>query len=79
MSEALKLSDGFNEMKDPIKEKVKTELNNLNNKIKGSLSEKSTANEILSQFKKKKLSEIGNNHLRNAAIQMKLKELKYDV
>lgn len=40
MTEALKLSDGFNEMKDPIKEKVKTELNNLNNKIKDSLSQK---------------------------------------
>lgn len=79
MTEALKLSDGFNEMKDPIKEKVKTELNNLNSKIKDSLSEKSTTNEILSQLQNKELDELKNSLLRNTAIQMKLKELNYNV
>lgn len=34
MSEALKLSDGFNEMKDSIKKEVKSELKALNKNIK---------------------------------------------
>ena len=86
MSEALKLSDGFNEMgKDikGIKEKVTTELNALNTEISEKskkLSKKSTTNEILSQLKDKAPAELKKSlHLRTTAIQMKLKELKYDV
>ena len=82
MSEALTLSDGFNEMKDSIKKKVKSELEALNTKIsKGSknLSENSTTNEILSQLQNKELNELKNSLLRNTAIQMKLKELNYNV
>lgn len=83
MSEALTLSKGFNEMKDSIKKKVKSELEALNTEIskKGSkkLSEDSTTNEILSQLQNKKLNDLKNSLLRNTAIQMKLRELKYDV
>lgn len=86
MSEALKLSDGFNEMgKDikGIKEKVTTELNALNTEIsekKKKISKKSTTNEILSQLKNKAPDGLKKSfHLRTTAIQMKLKELKYDV
>lgn len=83
MSEALKLSDGFNEMKDSIKKKVNSELKALNTEIskKGSkkLSENSTTNEILSQLQNKGLNELKNSLLRNTAIQMKLKELDYNV
>ena len=82
MSEALRLSEGFNEMKDSIKKKVKSELEALNTKIsKGSknLSEDSTTNEILSQLQNKELNELKNSLLRNTAIQMKLKELNYNV
>ena len=83
MSEALRLSEGFNEMKYSIKKKVKSELEALNTEIskKGSkkLSEDSTTNEILSQLQNKELNDLKNSLLRNTAIQMKLKELKYDV
>lgn len=82
MSEALTLSEGFKEMKDSIKKKVKSELEALNTKIsKGSknLSENSTTNEILSQLQNKELNELKNSLLRNTAIQMKLKELNYNV
>ena len=82
MSEALTLSKGFDEMGKSIKEKVKSELEALNTKIsKGSknLSEKSTTNEILSQLQNKELDELKNSLLRNTAIQMKLKELNYNV
>lgn len=82
MNEALRLSEGFNEMKDSIKKKVKSELEALNTKIsKGSknLSEDSTTNEILSQLQNKELNELKNSLLRNTAIQMKLKELNYNV
>lgn len=82
MSEALKLSDGFNEMKDSIKKKVESELNALNTEIsKGNkkLSKDSTTNEILSQLQNKELKDLKNSLLRNTAIQMKLKELNYNV
>ena len=82
MSEALTLSKGFDEMGKSIKEKVKSELEALNTKIsKGSknLSEESTTNEILSQLQNKELDELKNSLLRNTAIQMKLKELNYNV
>ena len=83
MSEALRLSEGFNEMKDSIKKKVESELKALNTEIskKGSkeLSENSTTNEILSQLQNKGLNELKNSLLRNTAIQMKLKELNYNV
>jgi hypothetical protein len=82
MSEALTLSDGFNEMKDSIKKKVESELNALNTEIsKGNkkLSKDSTTNEILSQLQNKELKDLKNSLLRNTAIQMKLKELNYNV
>lgn len=79
MSEALTLSDGFNEMKDSIKEKVKRELEALNKNIKTPISKDSTTNEILSQLQNKELNELKNSLLRNTAIQMKLKELNYNV
>lgn len=79
MSEALTLSDGFNEMKDSIKKKVKSELEALNKNIKTPISKDSTTNEILSQLQNKKLNELKNSLLRNTAIQMKLKELNYNV
>lgn len=79
MSEALTLSEGFKEMKDSIKEKVKSELEALNKNIKTPISEKSTTNEILSQLQNKELNELKNSLLRNTAIQMKLKELNYNV
>lgn len=81
MGEALKLSDGLNEMRDAMKQQVKNELQALNENINStlSLSEKSTANEILSQLKDQEFSELKNSHLRTTAIQMKLKELKYNV
>ena len=79
MSEALTLSEGFKEMKDSIKEKVKSELEALNKNIKTPISEKSTTNEILSQLQNKELDELKNSLLRNTAIQMKLKELNYNV
>jgi len=79
MSEALTLSEGFKEMKDNIKRNVRSELEVLNKNIKTPISEKSTTNEILSQLQNKELNELKNSLLRNTAIQMKLKELKYDV
>ena len=79
MSEALTLSEGFKEMKDSIKEKVKSELEALNKNIKTPISEKSTTNEILSQLQNKELNDLKNSLLRNTAIQMKLKELNYNV
>ena len=83
MSETLRLSEVFNEMKDSIKKKVKYELKALNTEIskKGSkkLSEESTTNEILSQLQNKELKDLKNSLLRNTAIQMKLKELNYNV
>ena len=85
MSEALTLSEVFNEkkeMKDTIKKTITIELNALNTEIsekKKKLSEDSTTNEILSQLQKKKLNELKNSLLRNTAIQMKLKELNYNV
>ena len=63
MSEALTLSDGFNEMKDSIKKKVESELNALNTEIsKGNkkLSKDSTTNEILSQLQNKELKDLKN-------------------
>ena len=80
MSETLKLSEGFKEMKDSIKQNVRSELEVLNKNIKTPISEKSTTNEILSQLKDKKPEELKKSlHFRTTAIQMKLKELKYDV
>lgn len=85
MSEALRLSEVFNEkkeMKDSIKSNVENELKALNTEISEEskkLSEKSTTNEILSQLQNKKLDELKNSLLRNTAIQMKLKELNYNV
>lgn len=79
MSEALTLSEGFKEMKDSIKEKVKDELKALNKNIKTPISEESTTNEILSQLQNKELKDLKNSLLRNTAIQMKLKELNYNV
>ena len=79
MSETLRLSEVFNEMKDSIKEKVKDELKALNKNIKTPISENSTTNEILSQLQNKELNELKNSLLRNTAIQMKLKELNYNV
>lgn len=79
MSEVLRLSDGFNEMKDTIKEKVKNELEALNKNIKTPISKDSTTNEILSQLQNKELKDLKNSLLRNTAIQMKLKELNYNV
>lgn len=66
-------------MKDSIKEKVKDELKALNKNIKTPISENSTTNEILSQLQNKELNELKNSLLRNTAIQMKLKELNYNV
>lgn len=85
MSEALTLSEVFNkkkEMKDTIKKTITIELNALNTEIseeKKKLSEKSTTNEILSQLQNKELKDLKNSLLRNTAIQMKLKELNYNV
>ena len=82
MSETLTLSKGFKEMKDSIKSKVEDELNALNTEISEEskkLSEKSTTNEILSQLQNKELNDLKNSLLRNTAIQMKLKELNYNV
>lgn len=82
MSEALRLSDGFNEMKDSIKKTITTELKALNTEISEKskkLSEKSTTNEILSQLQNKELKDLKKSLLRNTAIQMKLKELNYNV
>ena len=82
MSEALTLSKGFDEMKDSIKSNVEDELKALNTEISEEskkLSEKSTTNEILSQLQNKELDELKNSLLRNTAIQMKLKELNYNV
>lgn len=66
-----------------IKEKVTTELNALNTEISErnkKLSVTSTTNEILSQLKDKAPDGLKKSfHLRTTAIQMKLKELKYDV
>lgn len=66
-----------------IKEKVTTELNALNTEIseeKKKISKNSTTNKILSQLKDKVPNELKKSfHLRTTAIQMKLKELKYDV
>ena len=69
-------------MKDSIKKKVESELNALNTEIsKGNkkLSKDSTTNEILSQLQNKELKDLKNSLLRNTAIQMKLKELNYNV
>lgn len=82
MSEALTLSKGFKEMKDSIKSNVEDELKALNTEISEEskkLSEKSTTNEILSQLQNKELNDLKNSLLRNTAIQMKLKELNYNV
>lgn len=82
MSETLTLSKGFKEMKDSIKSNVKDELKALNTEISEEskkLSEKSTTNEILSQLQNKELNDLKNSLLRNTAIQMKLKELNYNV
>ena len=79
MSEALTLSEGFKEMKDNIKRNVRSELEVLNKNIKTPISEKSTTNEILSQLQNKELDKLKNSLLRNTAIQMKLKELNYNV
>lgn len=82
MSETLTLSKGFKEMKDSIKSNVEDELKALNTEISEEskkLSEKSTTNEILSQLQNKELNDLKNSLLRNTAIQMKLKELNYNV
>lgn len=79
MSEALTLSKGFDEMKDSIKKKVESELEALNKNIKTPISKDSTTNEILSQLQNKELKDLKNSLLRNTAIQMKLKELNYNV
>lgn len=75
MVENLKLSDSFKDMQKEIKDKVKGELNAL----KQAISENSTTNEILSQLKDKELKDVKEKHLRTTAVQMKLKELKYDI
>lgn len=79
MSEALTLSKGFDEMKDSIKKKVESELEALNKNIKTPISKDPTTNEILSQLQNKELKDLKNSLLRNTAIQMKLKELNYNV
>lgn len=83
MSETLTSSERFNEMKDTIKKKITTELKALNTEIseeKKKISKNSTTNKILSQLKDKAPNELKKSfHLRTTAIQMKLKELKYDV
>ena len=47
--------------------------------IKTPISKDSTTNEILSQLQNKALKDLKNSLLRNTAIQMKLKELNYNV
>ena len=83
MSETLTSSERFNEMKDTIKKTITTELKALNTEIseeKKKISKNSTTNKILSQLKDKAPNELKKSfHLRTTAIQMKLKELKYDV